>query len=240
MRDFNFNQDENTSAANIAGVRPQEAPPETLILEETPRDENPPSSLSSFHVEQDEEAGNLPRIAGAVMVGLLIVGAGIYAYESHMIAKPAVKMAALTTTAAPAGMAASTPSQPAPEITPPAATPPVKSASQTSAPQAPEQTAPEQTAPEQTAAKTPTPGVGIGPTNDPAIDAPMSFTADNAPPPQQPGSSVQTATANQPATLALQQPITAPDVGSASQPTASVANNQTAPRQVQPAIQPPQ
>jgi hypothetical protein len=267
MRDFNFDNDglnADTGAANTVGVRPienpplMETPPEILKIEEPMKSDELPfedsSSLRPFHAEAaNEESGNLPKVVGAVVVGLLIVGGGIYAYE-RSAGTPVKTAAVMKTPAAPANMAASAPSQPS-DITPPSATPqpapPVKSASEAPLP-APIATP---AAPQQTA-KAVTPGVGIGPSNDPAIDAPMTFTADNAPAPQQPGSSVQTATAKPSSgqTMALQQPITPPNVGNTQQPTASVANNQPsgvtlpsqtpsttqmAPRQIQPTIQPP-
>ena len=164
------------------------------------------------------------------MVGLLIVGGGIYAYESTMATRTPAKTVAMKTPVAPTSMAASTPSQPvAPDsnLAPPTATPepPAKSAPVKSAPvkSASEMPAPKTEPLQQSASSAP--GVGIGPTNDPAINAPMTFTADNAPPAQQPGS--QTAQASQSAQTAMQQPITAPIVGNTSQPTAAVANNQT-------------
>jgi hypothetical protein len=242
MRDFNFKDESNTSAADI---RPLETPPEAVILDETPIPDQTPheDTLRPFHVEEEEEASNLPKIAGAVVVGLLIVGGGLYAYETSFANRAPVKTVAMNTTA-PVKTAATAPLPAAnPDVTPPTATPalaaPVKSAA----------TAPVTEPVQKTAAMTP--GVGIGPSNDPAIDAPMSFTADNAPPAELAGPSVQTAaipsTPNQ--VTAMQQPISPPDVGNTSQPTAAIAANQAsgvslpvaplAPAQSQPAqIQP--
>jgi hypothetical protein len=145
----------------------------------------------------------------------------------------------MKTTAAPTNVASNQAVAP----TPPAAlqennapvTPAPAPVKNTNATSAPAPAAPEQ----QASAKPITPGVGIGPSDDPAIDAPMTFTADNAPPPQQSGSSdVAQAAPATPAnqTTAMQQPVTAPDIGINTQPTASVA--QLPQRTLQPSIQP--
>jgi len=249
MRDFNFKDEPSTSAADIAAIRPLETPPEAVILDETAiLDETPhedTASLRPFHVETDEEeSNNLPKIVGAAVIGLLIVGGGLYAYETTFAHQAPVKTVAMNTTAAPSNLAATTPqpsSTPDTSAPPPAATSapaaPVKSATATPAPKS----EPVKSEPvERSASNAPSnaPGVGIGPTSDPAINAPMTLTPDTAPPPQ--GS--QTAAASPPAQTAMQQPITAPDVGNSSQPTASVAANQasgvTAPSDTAPASQP--
>jgi hypothetical protein len=225
MRDFNFKDDANTGAADIAGIRPQVTPPEILKLDETPRED----SLRPFHVEQEnEESSNLPKIVGAVVVGLLIVGGGLYAYETTFANHAPVKTVAMNTTAAPTNMAATTPSpsptpdtSSAPSRAAPVATPApsVKSATATPAPKTElSKTESAKIEPAQQSASN-APGVGIGPTNDPTINAPMTLTPENAPAPQS-GASSQTAE------TAMQQPITAPNVGNTSQPTASVAANQ--------------
>src|ERR1700722_12645417 len=121
MRDFNFKDEANTNvdiasadiAANSVDLRPLETPTETLLLDETPHEE----SLRPFHIEQDEdESNNHPKSAGAVLVGLLIVGGGLYAYETSFAHPASVKTVAMNTTATPTNnMAAATP---APSVTP--------------------------------------------------------------------------------------------------------------------------
>jgi hypothetical protein len=221
MRDFNFNGDANTSTADFAGIRPLETQPEVVILpeavilDETPQDDT--SSLRSFQVEQDEEeASNLPKVVGAVIVGLLIVGGGLYAYETSFANRAPVKTVAMSTTAAPTNMAAIAPPS-TPDATPePVA--PVKSAAITPVPKT-------ETVEQSASNVPPNPsGLGVGPTSDPAISAPMTLTPDTAPAPQ--GSPSQTGETNLPAQSAMQQPITTPDVGNTSQPTASIAANQ--------------
>ena len=220
MRDFNFNDGVNTNSADVSGIRPLETPPEILTLDETPRED----SLRPFHVEQSEEESNsLPKIVGAAVIGLLIVGGGLYAYESSFAHPASVKTVAMATTAGPTNMAATAP-QPVPDASTaqPAATPaaPVKSATATPAPRT------DKTEPVERSASNVS-GAGIAPTNDAAINAPMTLTPDTAPPAEQSGSSGQTAEASQPAQTGLQQPITTPSVGNTSQPTASVAANET-------------
>ncbi len=114
---------------------------------------------------------------------------------------------------APAPKLAASEPAPAPEALP--APEPVQSAAVEAPAAAPVQTA-----------KAVTPGIGIGPTDNVAIDAPMTFTMDNVSPAQKEGSSVQLAEA--PAvtagpTVALKQPVTAPAITAPSEPTASVA-----------------
>jgi hypothetical protein len=234
MRDFNFKDDTNTSAADIdahnVDMRPLETPPEILTMDETP----PEEPLRPFHIEQnEEESNNLPKIIGAVVVGLLIAGGGLYAYETSFAHHATVKTVAMNTTSAPTNnLAATTPppsaapdANAAPAATPEPA-PPVKSAREIPAPKAElSKREPAQSLPAQQSASN-APGVGIGPTDDAAINAPMTLTPDNAPAPQSVSSS-QTAQASAPAQTALQQPIVSPNVGSTSQPTASVAANQT-------------
>ena len=234
MRDFNFKDDANTGATNIDGanvdLRPLETPPEILTLDEMPQED----SLRPFHVEQDEEeSNNLPKIVGAAVIGLLIVGGGLYAYETTFAHPATVKTVAMNTAAAPTSMAATTPppsaapdTSSAPSSAAPMPAPSVKSASQTPAAKTKlSRSEPVQSEPAQQSASN-VPGVGIGPTNDAAINAPMTLTPDTAPAPEA-GSSSQTADNSQPGQTALQQPITTPNVGNNLQPTASVAANQT-------------
>jgi hypothetical protein len=228
MRDFNFNGDATasngdatTSTANFAGNRPLETQPEVVILPEAVildvSSQDDTSSLRSFQVEQDnEESSNIPKIVGAVMVGLLIVGGGLYAYETSFSDRAPVKTVAMRTTAAPTNMAALAP--PSTPVATPESVTPVKSAAITPIP--------ETETVKQSAANVPSnpSGAGVGPTSDPAISAPMTLTPDTAPAPQ--GSPGQTGETNLPGQSAMQQPITTPDVGNTSQPTASIAANQ--------------
>jgi len=224
MRDFNFNDAANTDTTDFGSIRPLETPPEAVILQETPHEKETPredtSSLRFSHTDLDEEeASNLPKIIGAVVVGLLIVGGGIYAYETSFTNRAPVKTVAMRTTAAPTTLAAVPPPSTPDASATPEPTARVKSAAAGAAPK---------TEPvEQSASLAPldAPGVGIGPTNDPAINAPMTLTPETAPAPQD--APRQTADANPPAQTTMQQPITAPDVGNTSQPTASIAANQT-------------
>ncbi|HEX2761025.1 MAG TPA: hypothetical protein VHM27_10950 [Rhizomicrobium sp.] len=221
-------------------IQPEEPPVgDRLNLQERLDRDGGDGAMQTIRVEDDEETNNWPKLIGAAVVAVLVVGGGIYAYESSMTKQPA--QAAMKTPAPASNMAASQPVAPPPESNPmPAPMPapaPMKSAAQAPAP----------TPPVQTAAKVSTPGVGIGPTDDPNIDAPMTYTMDNVPPPQKEGSpsrvaATPSATANQ--TMAVQQPT--PNVGNSSPPTGSVAANPSpgtaapALRQVQPAVPPAQ
>ncbi len=108
----------NTTAANIAGVRPQpEETPATVRLDAC--DEGGPvEGLRPFHVEMEEDTqgNNTAKLIGGAVIGLLIIGGGIYAYESSRmpapqqvaLKAPAVNQPALDQTAA-------APPAPAPE-----------------------------------------------------------------------------------------------------------------------------
>jgi hypothetical protein len=120
MRDFNFT-DANTNAADVAGARTIPDLPEDIRREEI-RDEmiarNEEPSLSSFHhVIEEDESNNTAKIAGAVLVGLLVVGGGIFAYESTL--KSTTAPQAVAASGAPKQVAAATP---APMPTPAPAT----------------------------------------------------------------------------------------------------------------------
>jgi hypothetical protein len=104
-------------------------------------------------------------------------------------------LAAALHLATPASLAAT----PEPESAP---APTVNSASET--PAAPEPQAPVQ------AARAVTPGVGIGPSDDPNIDAPMTYTADNVPPPQKEGAPAQVAGAQPDAATPVPSPALRP------------------------------
>ena len=199
MREFG-----KQTPANIAGERPQQE--EIVRLDESA----PAEGLRPFHAEmENEEGNNIAMIAGGVIVGLLIIGGGIYAYESSRM--PAPQQVALKTPAV---------NQPAPNQT--AAAPPAPA------------TAPETTTPD-TNAKPPAPkarravkaasnpddnSTASAGAPDAALNAPMTLTPDTAPLPEQSAPTGQTA---------MQQPVTAPDVSStAVQPAPEIANNNAA------------
>jgi hypothetical protein len=186
--------------------------------------------MRPFHVEVETDgSNNTAKIIGGVVVGLLIIGGGIYAYESSR-SVPVQQQVALKTPAqnqAAPDQAAAAPENSAPDAnaapTPaaaPASPPPsrrmIKSAADNSAP------APMAAPAQQSAAA------------DPAINAPMTLTPQTAPPPEQAAPAGQTA---------MQQPVTAPDVsGQTNQPTPSVADNgpaSAAPRTLTPQLQAP-
>ena len=213
MRNFSFenNDSADISAANIAGVRPVELPTDELRLDAADREEVRDDALSTFRTssndDEDESDNNTAKIAGAVLVGLLLVGGSIYAYESTK-ANHAPQMAELQ----PAQHRTVATAQPV--APPPAATP------DAAAPVASTPTAPVHSSAHKTA--TPAPAASVEPQSnsapatstasaDPAINQPMTLTPETAPAPQQ---------------SAMQQPITAPNVsGQTSEPTPEVANN---------------
>ena len=260
MRDFSFDNQENTGAPDI--VDPDLVVKEDMVqspvldepvihdrlnlqerMDQEARSQDG-SSLSRIHVvEDDDESNNWPKLVGAAVIAVLVVGGGIYAYESSTTKPAPAKQVAVKTPAPVNNMAASQPVTP-PENSAMPAPAPIKSASKAPTP--------EPVAPVQTVAKLVKPGTGIGPSDDPNIDAPMTFTLDNVPPPQKEVSQIAAAPAPS-QTLAAQQPVTAPNMGNSSQPTASVAANPSAGatastdvsspapalRQTQPAVQPP-
>jgi hypothetical protein len=230
MRNFEFDKNRaDVSAANIAGVRQTELPAESLRLDEPARETLREDALSAFResVDNEESANNTAKIAGAVLVGLLLVGGSIYAYESTT-ANHAPQMVAMLPPAPQRNAKADQ------AVTPPVSTP------DTSAPAANSMSTPPPVSPSrparirsgQAAAKpvpatessTPAPATTSA-SADPAINQPMSLTPETAPPPEQSG---------------MQQPITAPNVsGQSAQPTPEVANNASGAATVQPDLTPP-
>jgi hypothetical protein len=207
MRDFNFS-DANTATANIVDVRP--IPQELPLSDDMRRDEiEDGATLSSFHrtEEENEASNNTAKIAGAVLVGLLIVGGGIYAYESTLKNTTAPQAVAMKTPA-PSTMAAATPDTTAPDTQ--TATQPASTPSSATAPSVPARqtvrTARDASSDTSTAAST----------TDMAVNQPMTLTPQTAPPAQQ-SSPSQTAQ--------IQQPIIAPLGQPAIQPQPEVANN---------------
>jgi hypothetical protein len=220
MRNFDFNNDDaNTSAANIAGIRPDvsvgpdlDSPIETLRLEEPVYEEQ--ASLSAFHKSSDNDDGessnSTAKIAGAVIVGLLLVGGSLYAYEA-MTGKPQT-VAMLP--AAPQHNATAEQT-----VTPPIASSDASTAPSNSAPSV--SAAPAMSTPkparvhaglaDATPGSASTQTAAAAPAQDSVVNQPMTLTPENAPAPQQ---------------SAMQQPITAPNVtGAPAEPTPEVANN---------------
>ena len=203
MRNFEFDKDSaDISAANIAGVRPTELPADNLRLDASNREAVREDALSTFRskADDDDDADNsTAKIAGAVLVGLLLVGGSIYAYESTTANR------APQTAAVPAQHQTVAAAQPVTQVT----TPDIS---------APSNTMP---APVSTPRRMHSARVDVAPVTtatstaaaDPAVNAPMTLTPETAPAPQQ---------------SAMQQPITAPNVsGQTSLPTPEVANNTT-------------
>ena len=135
MRDFGFKDTdaapENTSAANIAGIRPAPVDPEpALLLDEPVREPEGLRPLNATRDRDDDDDGtnNTAKIVGGVLVGLLLVGGGIYAYEStYANTQPQQQMALKTPSAnhvATDQYPTSAPVTPDSNVTP-AATPPV-------------------------------------------------------------------------------------------------------------------
>lgn len=234
MRDFNFNDTPRTIEANNVGLTPSaQDVPLNVRSDESLREE---TSLRPFHVEVEKDpANNTAKIVGGIVVGLLILGGGIYAYKSSSAPVQGQQQLALKTptsnhaatnqaaTASPVAPTPDTSATPAPAET---ITPSPNRSSRTlkAADNADSSTA--------TAANTATPPAA---TTDEAVNAPMTLTPQTAPPAEQPAPAGQTA---------MQQPVTAPDVsGQTVQPAPEVANNaavdtaQTAP---QPATVQPQ
>jgi hypothetical protein len=218
----------STSTANIAGVRPVQAPQSLGLEERTAQDmtDQDTTGLRPFQVgkEENDESSNTAKIAGGIVMGLLLLGGGLYAYESSS-RSTAPQQLALKTPASNHIAADQYPTAAPPKqdnTATPAATPPVN-------PTRPVRhriiRAAENT--DRNAAR-PAPAV-----RDAAINAPMTLTPESAPPPQKP----QTA---------MQQPLTAPDVsapsGRGAQPAPAVANNsvRTLPAERQPPIPPGQ
>ena len=231
MRNFAFDKDRpETSAADFAGMQPDLEPPaEILGLDETARETLRDDARSAFResdIEDEESGNNTAKIAGAVLVGLLLIGGSIYAYEST-VADHAPKTVAMLP---PAPQHNATADQ---AVTPPVTTPETgNTSSATTAPPAVSTPKPARgrasAAP--VPAEEPTPSApAMAPATsasaDPAINQPMTLTPQTAPLPQQ---------------SAMQQPITAPDVsGQSAQPTPEVANNASGAATVQPDLTPP-
>jgi hypothetical protein len=205
------------TTANIAGVRAlQEETPVVMRLDEPIAPEPiEPEGVRPFHANMEDEKGNnTAKIIGGVVVGLLIIGGGIYAYESSRslptsqqvaLQTPAVNQPALDRTAA---------APPAPE-----AMTPGNNAAPAAAP-APKH----KTSRAVRAARNADENSTVAPAPDAAINAPMTLTPDTAPPPEQ-------ALAAQPAPTgqsAMQQPVTAPGVTSPATPAPEIANNNAA------------
>lgn len=226
----------------IDNIEPK--PQEGIVrLDETTPAEDlsaPAEGLRPFHVEMEEDTqgNNTAKIIGGVVVGLLIIGGGIYAYKSSRSAPapqqvalktPAVNHPALDQTAAapPAPQAATPDNNPAPAA---AATAPAK----------PKPTRHEVKAasnPDENSVASAAPASAMARSTDPAINAPMTLTPENAPAPEQ-AAPTQSAPTGQ---TAMQQPVTAPDVSSpAGQPAPEIANNGVAPRTVTPQLVTPQ
>jgi hypothetical protein len=210
MRNFDFNNnDANTSAANIAGIRPDlDQPVETLRLDEPVYEEQ--ASLSTFHISSDNDdvsSNNTAKIAGAVIVGLLLVGGSLYAYEST-IGKPQT-VAMLPTAPQHNATVAQT-------VRPPLASLDANGAPSVSTPHAMSTPKPGRirtgsvdttSSPDFASTQT----AATSSTHDSGVNQPMTLTPENAPAPQQ---------------SAMQQPITAPNVtGASAEPTPEVANN---------------
>lgn len=222
MRNFEFDKDRvDISAANIAGVRPNQKPlTEIQGLDEPARETLREDARSAFlpsDIEDEDPSKNSVMIAGAVLVGLLLIGGSIYAYRSTT-ANDAPKTVA---------MLPPTPQRTADQaVTPPAQTPETNNASSNAPESGTVPTTPPVRAPRPAhlrsglASSAPAPAADsvtsatapiTSAAADPAINQPMTLTPETAPPPQQ---------------SAMQQPITAPNVtGAPAQPMPEVANN---------------
>lgn len=215
MRNFEFDKSADIVAANNLGAQSTELPADTLRLDEQDREAVREDALSTFHSksdDDDESDNNTAKIAGAVLVGLLLVGGSIYAYESTT-----ANRASQTAAIAPVHQTVAA-AQP---VTPPVTTPDVSAPPAISTPASVSKPRPARsaranlaTAP---AASVASQGNSASATStasaDPAVNQPMTLSPQTAPPPQQ---------------SAMQQPITAPNVsGQTSQPTPEVANNNT-------------
>jgi hypothetical protein len=213
MRDFTFNDTSRTATADIAGVRPQ---PDTVP--ENGRRDEAETAFQPFRpiTDEDVSGNNTAKIAGGIVVGLLLIGGGIYAYESSSATRP---QTVAMQTPTPGNMATAQPANP-PAVAPP------ETATDTTA--APSQTSPDGISPTPSRSARPNrlekadnsdgrTGRASAPARDATINAPMTPTPENAPPAEQSAPAGQTA---------MQQPLTAPAVsGQTIQPTPEVANN---------------
>ena len=88
MRNFNFenNYGADIGAPAVLDTRTDVLPAETLRLDEAEREAVADDAIRTFRTssndDDDESDNNTAKIAGAVLVGLLLVGGSIYAYES--------------------------------------------------------------------------------------------------------------------------------------------------------------
>jgi hypothetical protein len=192
--------------------RPLEETPRNIRLEEGPQTEG----LRPFRIEEDETSGNTLKIVGGVIVGLLLIGGGFYAYKVSTATTPQQQVALKT----PAINHAANDQYPVSAPPPPASAMPAAT---------PAATPPAPPTPVQhpiRAARNEHQNDRLSDGSDNAINAPMTLTPETAPPPQQ--SSEQSETA-------MQQPTGTRDV-----PAGSIAQNDVDAPSVQvPAIQVP-
>ncbi|HWY60819.1 MAG TPA: hypothetical protein VNW15_02855 [Rhizomicrobium sp.] len=208
MRDFNFKDD------NIAVGQPLNELPQTPRVDETIL-QNESEPMRPFHVAASDEdsSNNTAKIVGGIVAGALLIGGSLYAYETFSTRAPAPQTVAMN---------APTPNNAAmaPPANPPAIAPPATATDTTAAPS---QTSPDGISPTPSRRAHSSNGTSAPPaasSADAAVNAPMTLTPQTAPPPEQSGSSGQTA---------LQQPVSAPAVaGETTQPTPEVANNAAA------------
>jgi hypothetical protein len=194
------------------GAESAPAPERSLSSEKNDAGRNENLSLGSLHTAKDQDDGdgdNTLTIASGILAAVLIIGGGIYAYESMHRATAPQQVALKTPVANPvaANQAA----------TPPAATPDSAAAAMTAPPQpAPAAPAPSRSRAVKAADDSAAPPSSATASAAPAVNAPMTLTPDTAPAPQQSAPAGQTA----------MQPLTAPDVSDQSGPsTPSMANN---------------
>jgi hypothetical protein len=220
MRNFEFDKSDSADigTADIVDVRQNELPAESLRLDEANREAVREDALSTFRSSNDDDGASdntTAKIAGAVLVGLLLVGGSIYAYESTT-ANRAPQTVAMLKPAQHQNVAAAQP------VAPPVTTPDVSAPSATTMPSAVSTPKRAHSARAALATATPAPAASVAPESnsapatstasaDSAINQPMTLTPETAPPPQQ---------------SAMEQPIMAPNVsGQTGGPTPEVANN---------------
>jgi hypothetical protein len=198
------------------GAESAPAPERSLSPEKKYVGVNENLSPGSFHTakdQDDEDGDNTLTIASGVLAAVLIIGGGIYAYESMHRATAPQQVALKTPAANP--MAADQ------AATPPAATPdsaaPAMAAPPQSAPAAP---APSRRRAVKAAEDSAAPPTSAAASASPAINAPMTLTPDAAPAPQ------QSAPGSVPAGQTAMQPLIAPNISDQSGPSPpSMANN---------------
>ena len=194
------------------GAESAPAPERSLSPEKNYDGRNENLSSGSFHTakdQDDKDGDNTLTIASGILAAVLIIGGGIYAYESMHHATAAQQVALKTPATNP--MAADQ------AATPPAATPDNAAPAMTAPPQpAPAAPAPRRSPAVKAADDSAAPPPSTTASAEPAINVPMTLTPDTAPAPQQSAPAGQTA----------MQPLTAPDVSDQSGPsTPSMANN---------------